>query len=190
MWAVAFAAPGGGVSETVHMTTPSTPPLYTEPEPPAGALFEQGEGEGRLGVVARAGARGAVAAMAMTGMRAFTKDVGIVEQPPPEAIVKQKARGLMRRVPRTRRVAAIELVHWSYGVLGGAVFGSMPDAVRRQAWSGPAYGLLVWLGFEAGLAPMLGLKQAKRLRVAERAALAADHLLYGLVVAEPRRPGS
>jgi hypothetical protein len=59
--------------------------------------------------------------------------------------------------------------------------------VRRRAWSGPVYGLLVWLGFEVGIAPALGLKQARKLRVPERAALAADHLLYGLVLSETRR---
>jgi hypothetical protein len=46
----------------------------------------------------------------------------------------------------------------------------------------------VWLGFELGIAPLLGLSQAKRLRLAERGALAADHLLYGLVLSERRRP--
>jgi hypothetical protein len=45
----------------------------------------------------------------------------------------------------------------------------------------------VWLGFEVGIAPLLGLKQARKLRLAERAALAADHLLYGLVLSETRR---
>jgi hypothetical protein len=137
--------------------------------------------------VAHAGLRGAIAAMAMTGMRAFTVDLGIVEQTPPEAVVKQKARGLIRRVPRKRRRATIELVHWGYGAGGGAAFRLLPDAVRRRAWAGPVYGLLVWLGFELGIAPLLGLTQAKRLRAIERTALAVDHLLYGLVLSEIRR---
>jgi hypothetical protein len=54
--------------------------------------------------------------------------------------------------------------------------------VRRRRWAGPVYGLVVWLGFELGIAPVLGLSQAKRVRVADRVALAADHLLYGLVL--------
>jgi hypothetical protein len=137
--------------------------------------------------LAHAGLRGAIAAMAMTGMRAFTVDLGIVEQTPPEAVVKQKARGLIRRVPRKRRRATIELVHWGYGAGGGAVFRLLPDDVRRRAWAGPVYGLLVWLGFELGLAPLLGLTQAQRLRAVERTALAVDHLLYGLVLSEIRR---
>jgi hypothetical protein len=125
--------------------------------------------------------------MTMTGMRAFTVDLGIVEQTPPEAVMKQRARGLIRRVPRKRRRASIELMHWGYGAGGGVIFRLLPEGVRRRAWAGPVYGLAVWLGFEVGIAPLLGLKQAKRLRTVERTALAVDHLLYGLVLSEIRR---
>ena len=45
----------------------------------------------------------------------------------------------------------------------------------------------MWLGFELGIAPVLGLSQAKRVRVVDRLALAADHLLYGLVLSGSRR---
>jgi hypothetical protein len=137
--------------------------------------------------VLHSGLRGAIAAMAMTGMRAFTLDVGLVEEEPPRAILRQRARGLIRRVPKGTRRATVELAHWSYGAAGGMVFGLLPDSIRRRAWSGPAYGLLVWLGFELGIAPALGLTQASRLRLKERAALAADHLLYGFVLSETRR---
>jgi hypothetical protein len=139
--------------------------------------------------LARGALRGAVAAMAMTGLRTLTVNAGIVEQPPPQAIVRQRLPGM--RGPRVRgrgrRRALEELLHWSYGAGGGAVFAALPAAIRGRAWSGPAYGLLFWLGFEAGIAPLLGLKQAGQRRPAERAALAVDHLLYGLVVAAPRR---
>jgi hypothetical protein len=137
--------------------------------------------------ISHAGLRGVIGAMAMTGMRVFTADIGLVGQTPPEAIAKQRARGLLRKVPRGRRRAAVEVVHWSVGAAGGAAFGALPDAVRRRAWAGPAYGLLMWLGFELGAAPVLGLAQAKRPRPVERAALAADHLLYGFVLSELRR---
>lgn len=88
--------------------------------------------------VAHATLRGAVAAMAMTGMRVCTIGLGIVEEPPPQAIFRQRAKGLLRLVPRKRRRATVELAHWSYGAAGGA-------------------------------------------------ALAADHLLYGLVLSEFRQ---
>jgi hypothetical protein len=45
----------------------------------------------------------------------------------------------------------------------------------------------VWLGFELALAPLLGLSQATRVRPVDRLALAADHLLYGLVLSDMRR---
>ena len=142
---------------------------------------------GHASEIAHASLRGAIAAAAMTGMRAFTVDAGLVDQTPPQAIAKQrKARGLLRHVPRGRRRAAIELAHWTYGAVGGAAYAVLPENIRRQAWSGPAYGLLVWVGFELCLAPLLGLKQAKKQRPVERAALAADHLLYGLVLSEIR----
>ena len=63
----------------------------------------------------------------------------------------------------------------------------LPDRVRLRPWAGPAYGLLVWIGFEAGIAPAVGLAHARKLRVVERLALAADHLLYGLILSEMRR---
>lgn len=144
-------------------------------------------GHGRPAEVLHASLRGAIAAMAMSGMRAFTVDLGIVEQSPPQAIVRQRARGLIRRVPRKRRGATIELFHWTYGAGGGAAFALLPAAIRRQPWAGPAYGLLVWLGFETAIAPALGLTQATKLRGVERIALAVDHLLYGLVLSEIRR---
>ncbi len=141
---------------------------------------------GHAAEIAHASLRGAIAAAAMTGMRAFTVDVGLVDQTPPQAIAKQRAKGLLRRVPRGKRRAAIELAHWTYGAVGGAAYAVLPEEIRRHPWSGPAYGLLVWVGFELCLAPVLGLKQAKKQRPVERAALAADHLLYGLVLSEIR----
>jgi hypothetical protein len=137
--------------------------------------------------VLHAAARGTVGAMAMTGMRMFTVSLGIVEQAPPQAIFKQKARGLMAIAPRKKRRAVMELAHWSYGAAGGAVFGLLPDEVRRRPYAGPIYGLAIWLGFEAGIAPMLGLSQAKKPRPVDRLGLAADHVLYGLVLNQGRK---
>jgi hypothetical protein len=137
--------------------------------------------------VAHAAMRGAIAAAAMSGMRNLTVNIGLVEQTPPEAIVKQRAKGVVALMPKRKRKAGVELLHWSYGAVGGAAFALLPESIRRKAWAGPLYGLVVWLGFELGIAPLLGLKQAKQPRPVERAALAADHLLYGFVVSETRR---
>jgi len=155
----------------------------------------QGLGQGsRLGDVLHSAARGAVGAMAMTGMRVITTELGLVDQTPPQAIARQRARGaraLLRLAPRKQRRGLIETSHWAFGAGGGAVFGALPRGLRSRAWAGPVYGLAVWLGFEMGIAPALGLSQAKRLRVIDRLALAADHLLYGLVLSggRPRARG-
>ena len=145
------------------------------------------EQRGTLGEVVHAGMRGAIAAMAMSGMRTVTTRFGLVRETPPKAIFRQRAPELLRRIPRERRQAVVELFHWTYGAGGGAVFGLLPDQVRLAPWAGPAYGLAVWLGFELGIAPALGLSQAKRPRPVERLAFAADHLLYGFVLSETRR---
>jgi hypothetical protein len=144
----------------------------------------------RLGALLHGAARGAVGAMAMTGMRVLTTELGLVEQTPPQAVGRQRARGaraLLRRAPRKQRRGLIEAAHWAFGAGGGAAFGALPGAMRRRPWAGPVYGLVVWLGFELGIAPALGLSQAKRVRLVDRLALAADHLLYGLVLSGTRR---
>jgi hypothetical protein len=136
--------------------------------------------------------RGAVGAMAMTGMRVITTEFGLVEQTPPQAMSRQRARGLrglVRKVPRRQRRGVIEAAHWIVGATGGAIFGALPTRLRRHPWAGPAYGVLVLAGFEMGVAPILGLSQAKRVRAVDRLALAADHLLYGAVLSTARSTG-
>ena len=142
---------------------------------------------GHVAHIAHGAMRGVVAAMAMTGLRAFTISLGLVDEPPPRAILRQKSRGLFQVAGKRNRRALQELMHWGYGAAGGAGFAALPEGVRRQPWFGPLYGVAVWLGFEAVQAPLLGLKQAKQLRPLERVTLAADHLVYGFVLSETRR---
>jgi hypothetical protein len=136
--------------------------------------------------------RGTIAAMAMTGMRQVTTGLGLVEQTPPDAILKQRAPGLLVRMPRLaffvarRETAVIELAHWAYGAAGGAAFVMLPRSVLRSAWAGPVYGLLTTVLFELAIAPILGLEQAKKIRPAERLMFTADHLLYGVILAGGR----
>lgn len=131
--------------------------------------------------------RGSLGAMAMTGMRAFTVGAGLVEEAPPRAIFRQKSKGFFHLVPKRKRRAAIEVTHWAVGAAGGALFAGVPEDVRRRRWAGPLFGLVVWFGFEAVLAPALGLSQAKKVRPLERLALAADHALYGFVLGGRRK---
>ena len=131
--------------------------------------------------------RGAIGAMAMTGMRTFTADLGLVRETPPQSIAKKRRpTGVLSHVPKNRRRAAVELCHWGVGVVGGAIFGAFPDGLRRSQWFGPVYGLGILLSYDFGVAPLLGLKQSKRPKPAEQAALIADHLLYGFVLSEFR----
>lgn len=55
--------------------------------------------------------------------------------------------------------------------------------------TGPAYRLLVWLGFEPALAPALGVQRAEQWRVLWRLVVALDHMLYRVVVAGRFAPG-
>jgi hypothetical protein len=135
-----------------------------------------------------AAGRGAVGAMAMSGMRTWTVHVGLLDRTPPQAIAgKRRVKGWLRHVPRRHRLAVIEALHWGYGAGGGAAFGLLPEAARRAPWSGPVYGVALWLSFEFLLAPALRLPEAGDLRPLERALLATDHALYGLVLNEGHR---
>jgi hypothetical protein len=144
-------------------------------------------GEEKLSEIAHGALRGTIGAMAMTGLRSFTVSLGLVDEPPPRAILRQKSKGVFRVMPKRFRRAGQELFHWGFGAAGGAMFGLFPQKVRMQAWAGPVWGLGIWLVFEVAVAPALGLSQAKKLRPVDRVSLAADHLLYGLVLSELRR---
>ncbi|QSB14638.1 hypothetical protein JQS43_24775 [Natronosporangium hydrolyticum] len=134
--------------------------------------------------VIRAGARGAIAAMAMTGLRRLTTTLGWVERTPPERVLRQQAPRLLGTLPPGRRPALVESAHIAYGVAGGVMFGALPDRFRRRHrhWLGPAYGALFWGAYQLVISPLLGLPRAEHRR-AEQLALLTDHVLYGVVVA-------
>ena len=121
--------------------------------------------------------RGVVGAMAMTGVRVFAKHAGLIREDPPQRLTRKKANR------RSRTVA--ELVHWGMGGAFGAAFGMLPERLRMKPWSGPVYGVVVWIGFDAVAAPMLGLERNWP-KGRERAVFIADHALYGLVLSELR----
>jgi hypothetical protein len=130
--------------------------------------------------------RGIVGAMAMTGMRVFAQHAGLIREDPPSRLTRKRARGLLRLVPRKRRRVVVELVHWGMGGVFGIVFGLLPESIRSKRWSGPLYGVLVWLGFDSVLAPALGLTERNWPHGRERAVFVADHVLFGLVLSEQR----
>jgi hypothetical protein len=141
----------------------------------------------RYTVAAAGAARGVVGAMAMTGMRTLAKGLGLLRATPPEEIASRGAPRLFGRIPPEHQVGALQLAHWLQGAAAGAVFGTLPASLRGRVWFGPAYGLVIWLVFESILTPLLGLRGEER-RASERLVIAADHVVYGLVVAaRPRR---
>jgi len=141
---------------------------------------------GRAQQVINSGLRGTVAAMAMTGTRSLTGSLGLVEETPPTALLRQQASGLMAKIPQDRRPAVGELAHWAVGAAAGSAFALLPARWRHPAWAGPVYGLIVLTGFEAGIAPLLGLSQAHHARPVERLMFLADHALFGIVVSPPQ----
>jgi len=130
--------------------------------------------------------RGIVGAMAMTGVRQLASQARVIREDPPARMARKQAKGLLRTVPRRKRGAVIELIHWAMGAVFGLGFGLLPESIRMKAWAGPAYGFLVWLGFEAVIAPAAGLKQRRWPHGVERAVFLVDHLLFGLVLTEMR----
>ena len=122
--------------------------------------------------------RGVIGAMAMTGVRVFAQHAGLIREDPPARMARKK-KGRQGRWK-------VELVHWWMGGVFGIVYGLLPDGIRQRAWSGPVYGLLVWLGFDAVIAPALGLTEHGWPKGRERAVFMADHVLFGFVLSELR----
>jgi hypothetical protein len=140
------------------------------------------------GSAVRAAARGLIAAMAMSGMRDFTASVGLLERSPPEVVVERHAPRAVKRLAVEHRSAITELAHWCYGAAGGAAFSLLPQRWRAALWVGPVYGMAVWLAFELGVGPLLGVQYPEQRRLAHRAMLALDHVMYGVVVAGRAAP--
>ena len=135
----------------------------------------------KASVLARASARGLTAAMAMSGARRLTTNLGLMEQTPPEAMVERGAPQSVKDLDPEKRAAVTELAHWAYGAGGGLVFGVLPRRVRSHPASGLVFGIAIWLGFELVIAPILGA-QNKQGRWLGRVMLMADHALYGVMV--------
>lgn len=141
----------------------------------------------RISPALRGSVRGVVAAMAMTGMRHVTTGFGYLPpHSPPEAVLYHLATPVLKKFTQGQARALIELLHWSYGSVGGALFGLLPRRWRRKHWIGPAYGFLFWLVFETLIAPRLS--ETRWQSGSTRLALIGDHVLYGAVVAASAWP--
>jgi hypothetical protein len=129
-------------------------------------------------------ARGVVGALTMTGLRTLGSQVRLLDTgTPPESVAEEGLPQLVRPFPARWRPAVVDLMHLGYGAAGGAAFSLLPRRWRRRWYSGPVFGLVLWLGYITGIAPVLGLRIERRRDLREWAVLAVDHVLYGLVVA-------
>src|SRR5215212_6275609 len=92
--------------------------------------------------------------------------------------------GAARGVVAAMAMTAVRNVTAGFGLIER----TPPDRVQRQPWIGPAYGVALWAGFEVVLGRLFELSQPRR-KPYERLAVAADHALYGIIVAaRPGRP--
>ncbi|GIJ80041.1 hypothetical protein SAMN05443287_11711 [Micromonospora phaseoli] len=139
------------------------------------------------GTMVRAGIRGVVAAMAMSGLRQATTSLNLVESSPPKSVLEKLAPGLLNRMHRSHQPALLAAAHWGYGLSAGVAFGMLPVHLRRRLWVGPLYGVALLVSYHIGIAPALRIEQ-RLTDVHEQLALTADHLLYGIVVAGFPRP--
>ena len=128
-------------------------------------------------------ARGVVAAITMSIVRSFTTRLGLVELTPPERLADEAVPHLLRRLPPDRRDEAVELFHWAFGGAAGAAYALLPERLRDDARVGVAYGLAIWSGYETVVAPLLAPRRTTPRPLRERIALAADHVVYGAVLA-------
>jgi hypothetical protein len=131
--------------------------------------------------------RGVIGALAMSGVRAFASDLGLIGKTPPEELAEEPEGPLLPRLSEGQRGAAVRSLHLAVGAVGGIGYGVLPDLVRQKGWSGPLWGLVIWAGYDAGVAPLLGLTPSRSIDAKERATFVADHLLYGYILSETRR---
>src|SRR3954468_21555471 len=135
-------------------------------------------------VVAGAAA-GMVATVAMSAAPALAARAGLLQEPPPRAIVRRLLPGLS---PEAGDAGAL-LAHLGYGTAGGVV--------HRGLLGGPGpaasalYGVALWAGGYEGWVPLIGALPPAHLDDRRRqASMAVAHVVYGAVLgalAPPRR---
>lgn len=151
----------------------------------------------RAMAVVRAGARGLVGAMAMTGALTFRPNTRPLplsscfarELLPGEHEARAAREGAARGDQREARAASgAQAVGGPRGrrrragapdlrCRGGSGSGMFPERCRRSHGAGPLYRFAIWLAFEVGVAPVLGIARAERRTVVIRLMLVADHVL-------------
>ncbi|GAB4060968.1 hypothetical protein [Catellatospora paridis] len=129
---------------------------------------------------------GAIAAMAMSGLRRFTVEMGWACQPPPDAIVEHKTPGLVQGKTTGERRAMIELRHWGFVAVGGRFSRCFPGV--SAAAPGPARSTGCCCGrVRDGRRPCPRYRAPPGAKLSQRLLPAGDHLLYGFVLSHTRR---
>ena len=119
--------------------------------------------------------------MAMTGMRRVTTGLGLLERTADARPGRPLLSSLVRRLRPDARQEVIELRTGRTARPEGPSTRCSRRRGRRTRWAGPLR-LALWAFFETALVPLLGLRHAKRRTVTSRSFVAADHVLYGIVV--------
>ncbi|MCU1474096.1 DUF6789 family protein [Amnibacterium sp.] len=120
---------------------------------------------------------GTVATAAMSAVLAVAARRGLLQEPPPRAIVRTALPGLSREAVNATAVVA----HLGYGAAAGAL--------HRAVLGGPGpaasvlYALALWAGSYQGWVPLLGALPPAHLDDRRRqASMIAAHVVYGLVL--------
>jgi hypothetical protein len=134
---------------------------------------------GRVGAFAS----GVVAAMTMSGLRNLTTALGLLEEIPPREIIESTAPRLVVLLSDDRERAFAEIAHWAYGGICGLAYGEIVRRrpARSRVW-GALYGGAVLGLYRAAIAPALGIGTSRRNAVDDQLMLAADHVLFGVVL--------
>jgi hypothetical protein len=122
-------------------------------------------------------AAGVGATLAMSGALALAAGAGLLQEPPPRAIVRRLLPGLSRE---TTNASAV-LAHLGYGAAAGVVHRAVLGA------PGPAasvlYALTLWAGSYQGWVPLIGALPPAHLDDRRRqVSMVIAHVVYGAVL--------
>jgi len=90
------------------------------------------------------------------------------------------AAAIDRPLDRRELAVAAPAVHYGYGALMGALYGVLAELIPASAFTGAAWGTLIWIVADEIVVPAMGLSAPLDQRWAEAHAQAfAAHLVYG-----------
>ena len=137
---------------------------------------------------------GGVATTLMTGVMKLWQWAGFYQAEIPPVEITQTAletAGLSASVGEAEETALVGFNHWAFGMVAGALFGTLHRLLRVPLAApvhGTIFGLLVWLVSYAGWIPALRLIPAPwNQRPQEALMPAVAHVVYGVTLGETFR---